>query len=96
VGFSKVTRLNTGNTLVTQFPFSGLTKSKIADLFRSYRVSLGSNDSQRFKIIRQFRSIQRDNFSKIIDQILMKTKEDTFGMTTITLVDIIEGQLSPL
>jgi hypothetical protein len=86
VCFSKVSKLVKGNPLVTQLPYFRLTESEIADLFRSYRVSLSSIMTQCDEVIQQFRTMQRDKFSKIIEQILMHTKEDTFELTTSTHV----------
>jgi hypothetical protein len=48
----------TGSSIMAQFSFSRFTHDEIFALFRSFRVQLGKDDSQRDIIISRFQNMQ--------------------------------------
>jgi Domain of unknown function (DUF4283) len=48
-------QLASGSALISQFPFGRLTNDEVADLFRTYRVKLGTTMEQRDAIIQNIR-----------------------------------------
>jgi hypothetical protein len=59
--------LASGSSLLAQFPFNRLTDVEIANLFRTYRVQLGSDAVQMDIIISSIRCMQRENFSSSME-----------------------------
>jgi hypothetical protein len=59
--------LASSSSLLAQFPFNRLTDVEIANLFRTYRVQLGSDAVQMDIIISSIRCMQRENFSSSME-----------------------------
>jgi hypothetical protein len=61
-----------------------MTDLEIVELFRTYRINLGQNDTQRDKIISHFQNINRSQFELAVKQVLDQTKVDLFEKVTVT------------
>jgi hypothetical protein len=93
-GSSKVkAQLALGSALLAQFPFGRLTNDEVADLFRTYRVKLGSNIEQRDAIIQNIRNMQRDSFNSVMEHLIARSKSNTFEMVTVVFMDSPQGTL---
>jgi hypothetical protein len=85
--------LASGSSLLAQFPFTRLTDVEIADLFRTYRVQLGSDTVQRYIIISSIRGMQRDNFGYVMEQLIARSKNNTFKMVIVVPMASVVGSL---
>jgi hypothetical protein len=62
-GVSKsISHTKSCSILMAQFPFARFTHDEIVDLFRSFRIQLGKDESQRDKIIGIYQKMSRENF----------------------------------
>jgi hypothetical protein len=85
--------LASGSSLLAQFPFTRLIDAEITGLFRTYRVQLGSDPVQRDIIISSIRGMQRDNFGSVMEQLIARSKTNTFEMVTVVLMASVLGSL---
>jgi hypothetical protein len=69
---------------LAQFPFARFTHDGIVALFRSFRIQLGKDDSQRDTIINRFQKMQQDSFQSLVNQIIDQSHFDTFDTVTVT------------
>lgn len=63
-----------GIPLILNFPYTRLTTSEVASLFRAYNIRLGIHDLQAGDIIRGIQSLDRDKFEALINQAFDKLK----------------------
>jgi hypothetical protein len=81
-----------GSSILNQFPFSRFTHEEIIALFRSFRVHLGKDYSQRDILIRRFQQMQRNSFGTLVNQLIDHSRANTFEMVTVTHMESDESQ----
>jgi hypothetical protein len=69
--------------LLDSFSFHRLSIDEISELFRSYHVILGDNDTHRKLIVDHLKNLPRDSYDSIVSQMLHKCKENSYELITI-------------
>jgi hypothetical protein len=64
--------------LLDNFPYSRLTVDEVSELFRSYRIFFGDNDTHRDLILTTIQSSSRQCFENTIRQVIEKSKDNSY------------------
>jgi hypothetical protein len=79
--------------LLDSFLFPRLSSDEISDLFRSYRVILGDNDTHRNLIVEHVKHLPRDFYDSTISQMLHKCKKNSYELVTLYPTVTEEGTI---
>jgi hypothetical protein len=82
-GSSRTNSLSGTYPLLTNFPFTRLSTEEVLELFRSYRIILGENETQRDMILKSLQNSSRDTFLNSVSQMIEKTIENSFDLITM-------------
>jgi hypothetical protein len=83
VGSSCATLLSCTCHLLTNLCFTRLSTDEVLDLFRSYRIILGENETQGEMILKSLQNSSRDIFVNSVSQMIEKTIENSFDLITV-------------